>query len=1119
MSMATSVPVGGSGHVADGITVLEASAGTGKTHRVTTIVVTAVADGTPLAEMLLVTFTIKATSELRDRVWTRLTESVRAVERFLETGSVGEDELHDDLCHGDEATVRQRLENLRSAVANFDSATIATIHSFCQLVLRTVGFAADVDRDSSFIEDLRPLRDEVVDDLLVQKLRRTPTVALGRSRARAIADKATTNPLAPLLPEGADPDTDDGLRVAFAAAVRTRIEARKRSSHLLGYDDLLLRVAAALGDDERGVRRRLQEIFRLVVVDEFQDTDTIQWRILRDAFADSSTRLVLVGDPKQAIYSFRGADVHAYLAARSDADHPDELRINWRSDAGLLRGLDVLFRDTTMGDDSIAYRPVGVAAGHEEPRLVGGRRSTPVRLRMVSRTDERQLTKTGYFAKPAAIDHVTRDLAADVVRLLTDGSRIRTDEGSVKPRDIAVLVRRNSDALAVQTALVEAGVPAVVNGAGSVFETVVADDLVRLLEALEQPASPARARGVVVTGLMGWRAEDIVDATDDDWDRIHADLHEWRRILLDGGVAPLVRTVLEADGTPERILGAAGGERWMTDLRHLTELLHEAAAGIGSAPAALAAWLHERRADAQSDVGTDDRSRRLDTDADAVQVWTVHRSKGQEFPIVYVPFAWMVTNPQGEPPLVFHDDDRNERVIHVNGAKASSPDVRSRAAQEEAAEELRLAYVAMTRARHQLVLWWVPAWCAERSALAQLLFGHKAGPDGLTDVPADDRARTIVEELAEPAREAIRIEDSDPPVEPSHLPLPSRHHRELDRRRFTRDIDRIWRRTSYSALTAAAHDAHVAGTTIGAAEHTERGLEDEWMPEDAPHTIESDAEREDELRSVLSPFGEIGGGASFGTLVHAVLEHVDFAAPDLEIEVRHRVADQQFGSHHDLDVDTLVRGLVAAVETPLGPLVDGRSLRDVHRADRLDELHFEMPLLGGDVPTGSLTMAAIADTVRRHLADDDPLAGYGDVLADPLLATRTHGYLSGAIDVVLRIDGRFVVVDHKSNWLGVEGEPLSAWHYRPAAMREAMVRAHYPLQALIYAVALHRYLRWRLGDYDADRHLGGVLYLFLRGMTGPDAPTIEPMPCGVFSWRPPTAMVVELSDLFDRGGR
>ncbi|HET9443603.1 MAG TPA: PD-(D/E)XK nuclease family protein, partial [Acidimicrobiales bacterium] len=283
------------------------------------------------------------------------------------------------------------------------------------------------------------------------------------------------------------------------------------------------------------------------------------------------------------------------------------------------------------------------------------------------------------------------------------------------------------------------------------------------------------------------------------------------------------------------------------------------------------------------------------------------------------------------------------------------------------------------------------------------------------------------------------------------------------------------------------------------------------------------AGEEARLRAVPSLLGATPAGAEVGTLVHAVLEGCDFAAPDLEDDLAARVDAERLARNLDVgDPALLVAGLRAAVESPLGPLAGGRRLRDVARADRLDELSFELPLVGGDRPAGGLTVAAVAGVLARHVPPGDALAGYAARLADPALAAALRGYLTGSIDLVLRLpapDGtpRFAVVDHKTNWLGPEGEPLSSWHYRPAALAEAMQRAHYPLQALLYSVALHRFLRWRLSGYDAERNLAGVLYLFLRGMSGVGVPLVGDQPCGVFAWSPPPGLVAALSDLLDRG--
>jgi exodeoxyribonuclease V beta subunit len=1103
------------------ITILEASAGTGKTHRVTTEAVRAVAAGTPLEQMLLVTFTIAATSELRARAWDRLARTAAALGAHLGGEEVGSgDELVAELCDADEVTVRRRHRNLTDAMAAFDGATITTIHGFCHQVLQSLGFAADVERDPTFVEDVRDMLDEVVADLLVRKLHRATGVTFAVDPARRIAEKATIDPRARIVPE---PDgSADDVRSRFASAVRDEMERRKRASGLLGYDDLLLRVEEALVEDPDGtVRDRLRRRYSLVIVDEFQDTDAVQWEILERAFGDPPTRLVLVGDPKQAIYAFRGADVHAYLAARRRAGdaHVHRLDRSWRADAGVLAGLDALFGDAALGHDEICYASTTAAPGREASRISGLAKPAPVRLRLVD-SDRPGLTLTasaGVVQKDSAIAYVADDLASDVVALLSRGATYDDPDQGERPLacgDVAVLVGRNQDALTVRDALVRAGVPAVVNGTGSVFGTGAARAWLAVLEAVERPAATGAVRNAALTPLLGWAATDVDRADEKAWDALHDRLHEWHRLLAEGNVAGLFERLSAHTDLPGRLLRVEGGERMVTDLRHLASLLH-AQAGLGGGAPALLAWLRERMREADRDAAQDDRSRRLETDDAAVQVWTVHRSKGLEYPVVYVPFLWTPPPARAEDVLVFHEATSGRRVIDVSDPKGPHARERSEHVRqyldEEAGGALRLAYVALTRARSQVVLWWVRGHDCHRSPLGRLLLGAERAAGEGTKL-RDEDCRSAADLLAQRSGGTVSVEPASgasgarlarPPQEAPHLRTAS----------FDRTIDRAWRRTSYSALTAAAHDAP---------EHDERGLEDEQMPEDVPLGGDrADAGTEERLRAVPSPFGDLGGGATFGTLVHGVLEEVDFAADDLPAQIRAGLAAQYLGAQQ-VDADALVTGLVAAIETPLGPLVDEIRLRDVRRADRLDELHFELPLVGGDDPTGHVTMRAIAEVVSRHLPAGDPLAGYGERLRSPALAAEVRGHLSGSIDVVLRHRGadgagRYVVIDHKSNWLGVAGEELSAWHYRPSALAEAMVRAHYPLQALLYSVALHRYLRWRLPDHDPERDLGGVLYLFLRGMSGAEVPRVGGQPCGVFSWRPPAALVVALSDVLDRG--
>jgi exodeoxyribonuclease V beta subunit len=325
---------------------------------------------------------------------------------------------------------------------------------------------------------------------------------------------------------------------------------------------------------------------------------------------------------------------------------------------------------------------------------------------------------------------------------------------------------------------------------------------------------------------------------------------------------------------------------------------------------------------------------------------------------------------------------------------------------------------------------------------------------------------------------------------------------------FDRQLDRGWRRTSYTDITAEAHEPLVAS------EPEQPSLGDE--PE-APAPTPVSAPSPELLRP--SPLAELPVGVRFGSFVHAVFEASDFAAEDLDAELAEQAGIA--GARWGLDPEDRARaavGLRKAVETPLGPVVDGIRLRDLPKRDRLDELEFELPLVGGEDPTGRLGLDAIARVLRDGLDPDDTMAAYAARLQDPALRSNVRGFLTGSLDLVLRLPGpRFAIVDYKTNWLGPADEPLTLGHYHPSAVAEEMYRAQYGLQALLYTVALHRYLRWRLPGYDPDRHLAGVLYLFVRGMAGAETPVVDGVPCGVFAWTPPGALVQALSDVLDQG--
>ena len=1138
------------GELPTGTTVLEASAGTGKTFTIAALAARYVAEGhARLPELLLVTFGREATQELRERVRERLVSAERGL-RDPAAARTGTDPVAALLADVPDAEAAVRRRRLTAALAEFDAATIATTHQFCGQMLTALGIAGDA-ADAVFVESVDDLVVEVVDDFYVRKFaaKGAGTPAFDRTEALRLARRAVGDPQARLEPAGASGTA--AVRLSFATAVRGEVERRKRARGLHTYDDLVTRLHDALGDPVREAAQRLRSRYRVVLVDEFQDTDPLQWGILRH-FA-GHVPLVLIGDPKQAIYAFRGADVVSYLDAVGQADTHATLARNWRSDAGLLRALDTVLGGAALGDARIVVREVESA--HPVPRLAGAPVDTPLRVRVLPR-DGLACSGRGLVLTPKARALVARDVAADVTALLSSGATTAGDP--LRPGDVAVLVRTNDQGTVMRDALAAVGVPAVLSGTASVFGTPAAREWLTLLHALEQPR-PIRIRDAALTCFLGRTVAELCGAdgngadgnsadADALLDELGATLRRWAAVLHGKGVAALLEAVTTGTGLPGRLLGVADGERRLTDVRHVGQALHAAAVDAHLGPAALVEWLRHRIDEAAADMGLE-RSRRLDSDAAAVQIITVHRSKGLEFPVVYVPFGWDRYVPR-EPDVPLLHDDAGTRVLDVGGAGGPSwSEHCARHEAEEAGEDLRLLYVALTRARCQVVAWWVPATTTPTSPLHRLLFGRRgpgATPPASCPVPNDTAALTALRGLtgADLAVEQVR---DRPPVSFTTVGAAPEA---LAAARFTRTLDLAWRRTSYSALTAGVHGGHAGVVT----EPEVREKDDEGPAPDADDgrddgalvLVAAGAGRRatdatapdaddgtghgvgDRALAVPSPMADLPVGAGFGTLVHAVFETADLTAADLRAELL-RCVRTELDRHPTpaVDPDALADALVPVARTPLGPLAADRSLADLAPADRLAELDFELPLAGGDTPGADVRLGDLVPLLRRHLPPGDPLAAYPDRLA-PLRAQPLRGYLTGSIDAVLRLRGpeRYTVVDYKTNWLGPIGpdgrEPLLAGHYTPDRLAAAMIDAHYPLQALLYSAALHRFLRWRLGGgrdggYDPERHLGGVLYLFLRGMCGPDGPTVGDVPCGVFSWRPPAALVTELSDLLDRG--
>lgn len=1081
-------------------TVLEASAGTGKTFALAGLVTRYLADGAAsLDQMLLITFGRAASQELRERVRCQIVDAVRA---FADPSTVGDNQLVAYLLDGSDEQCAARQQRLRDALAGFDAATIATTHQFCQLVLRSLGVAGDTAASVTLLDSLDDLVTEIVDDLYLAHFgQERDDPALRYSEALRLAREVVNNPSTQLRPRDPDPDSRAAVCLRFANDVLAELDTRKRRLGVLGYDDLLTRLADALATDDSPARLRMHQRWPIVMVDEFQDTDPVQWQVIDRAFSGRST-VILIGDPKQAIYAFRGGDIVTYLRAAETAGRRKTLDTNWRSDSALLQRLQVVLRGAQLGDPAIVVNDVD--AHHRGHRLAGAPRNDPFRLRVVAR---KTLGRRGIQNLPIdeLREHIGADLAADIRALLAAGATF--DGQPLQARDIAVIVERHRDAHACFTALCAAGVPAVYTGNTDVFTSEAAEDWLCLLEAFDQPHRPGMTRAAAATMFFGETAQTLAAGGDALTDRIAKTLREWAGHARERGVAAIFEAA-QLLGMRDRVLGWQGGERHMTDLAHVTQLLQDVAHREHYSLPALRDWLRRQR-DERS--GAPERNRRLDSDAAAVQIMTVFVSKGLQYPIVYLPFAFN-RNTQDSDVVLFHDED-GARCLHVGGR--DSPDfktVERLGRKEDASDDSRLTYVALTRAQTQVVAWWSPAYYEPNGGLSRLLRGRQPGDPVVPDrcEPAkvsDDDALARLHEWE--AAGGPVIEDSVVAPAASLPPAPVPRH--LDSRHFHRAIDTTWRRTSYSGLIRVAQAGGVSS------EPDVAGIDDEV----GDITLTAPAAGPD----VPSPMADLPAGATFGSLVHAVLETADPFATDLAAELETHIREHSGWWPVAVAPEELAAAMVPMHDTPLGPLAGGLTLRHIGLSDRLRELDFELPLAGGDRPAAGpeARLADLAPLLREHLAADDPLASYADRLADRALGDQSlRGYLTGSIDAVLRIpDGpghRFVVVDYKTNRLGDPERPLTAADYDRPRMAEAMLHSDYPLQALLYCAVLHRFLRWRVGDYDPARHLGGVLYLFVRGMCGADTPVLDGHPCGVFSWRPPPALITDLSDLLDARG-
>ncbi|MBI4576167.1 MAG: UvrD-helicase domain-containing protein [Planctomycetes bacterium] len=897
--------------------------------------------------------------------------------------------------------------------------------------------------------------------------------------------------------------------------LREELPARKRARGLRDFPDMLVELRDALAEPFLGERlsRVLRSRFEAALVDEFQDTDPVQYDIVRSVFLASGRPTFLVGDPKQAIYRFRGAEVQAYLKAKRAVTSPRRhtLGVNFRSEPGLVRGVAALFRRRVrpflfdpeeVGFVEVQAQDEGRAAedlrreGPRPARLTErGEGLPPLRLWFVGRTVAgRERRVPGHLAgeaeafdpyKAKVVDSIARSVAAEVVRLVQGGrsGEVLIGARGVRPLDVAVLCHTHDQAATVQAALRGRGVPTVLATERGVFQTAAAGDLRTVLGAILEPHDEARVRTALTTCFFGRTAREVLELRMDParcqpWLERFWELHEaWRR----HGVARAVQAMLQAHGVEARLLARPDGERVITDLRHATELLHREAVLRGLSVAGVVQWMDSQRA-REGASSPEEAQLRLETDEDAVRILTVHKSKGLEFPIVFVPYAYQGLHRSFA--VDFHDEGGDHRRT-VDLGSADFHRNALRAEREEFADKLRLLYVALTRARNRVVACWGPIAGFERGPLSYLLLGPEGPPDGLEVerleavcaplVPSDARLSAVLKGLEEESGGSILAQDM-PEADGAVLGPPGPEGAEavagMAPRVFPpgRVLASAYEVVSYSRLTRSEDP----GAPVEVADH-------------------------DALGGPASPDGSPGGeslsgfprGAYPGSCLHELFERLDFQADE---EGRRRSVREVLTAYgfDDAEHGPTVAAMVGQVlEAPILAEDPAFRLSGLARRDRLEEMEFYFP--------ARLSPEGLAQAFRREgtgplharLAEGVASLGFGELA----------GFLTGAIDLVFRHEGRYYIVDWKSNHLGDRPED-----YEGRALERAMLAHLYPLQYHIYTLGLDAYLSTRWGeDYDYRRHFGGVAYLFLRGIRA-----AGPCDRGVYRDRPTERLVAAL---------
>jgi exodeoxyribonuclease V beta subunit len=791
--------------------------------------------------------------------------------------------------------------------------------------------------------------------------------------------------------------------------------------NLLSFDDLITRLAEALqSPQQQQLIESIQKRYQAAFIDEFQDTDQNQWTIFSRLFQSAEQYLYLIGDPKQAIYKFRGADIYSYFAAQTQARHLFTLHYNWRSHPALVDAVNRLFslHPHPFQFEQLSFKPVKAALTAEAGEF-RQKNQSPAPLALMQL--EKNPGKQAYWNKTKASSALLNHVANEILAILTEPASIYSGKTRrpVNPEDIAILVKTHAQAQQYQQILAQCGIPAILNSKESVFASPEANDLYCLLQALEQPGNISLLKQALACSWFGLDGQQIYRLSLDETslEQWLSRFHHYHQLWQQHGLLSMITALFQQENIPATIARAPQAERRLTNINHLVELLQQAATEHHLGPNKTLTWLHQAITRKPKHEAT---QLRLESDDNAVTIITLHSAKGLEYPIVFCPTLWDVNQAKNTKKTIqFHQNHQ----IWLDFGSANYPQHLAQAQQEQLAEDIRLFYVAVTRAKYRCYLYWADVRTRDtcnQSAMGWLLKLAEQDFDG-----QQHQLNTFAQQW--PQSFSHYLLEANAEIQGSYqqpVQMP-----DLNARKRHRTISTDWQMSSYTALS---------------------GLSQNDTPElPLDKTGETEIISPDEKPTLLPK------GAHTGNVLHEILEKIPFKtlAAGENIEHQRQQSCRRYGLNLERP-EMIDQMLQTAVTTPL-------SARDSHfTLASIDDRHCikEMPfyLSVKTLQTGKI------NALLEHCPAFQPLSN-----------KSLSGFLTGFIDLICYYAGRYYVMDYKSNALD---------DYSPNSLTKAMHEHNYGLQYWLYSLVLHYYLQQRLPDYDFEQHFGGIKYLFLRGM-------------------------------------